>query len=93
MIYFGYTWLSKVYNNLGYDYLENKIGQFTFFVFTMVFVYRTLTFFNHEKYFRAFLIFAFIFIIFFYYKTGVFLLPGIMVVIFSSLYMMLKKYL
>jgi len=53
VVFFGYSWLSSSYNDkrTNYNYLENNIGQFTFVIFLLFFIYNLLKFIDKDSLF------------------------------------------
>lgn len=53
VVFFGYLWLSSSYNDThtNYNYLENNIGQFTFVIFLLFFIYNFFNFIDKDSLF------------------------------------------
>ena len=92
-LFFGYLLFSENYHTKDYNFLDNNIGQFSFFAFLLSLIYILMKLFAKEQLFPivlSFLIFgtALTFIIF-----KIFLWPLLLVTILSYLLFRLRNYL
>ena len=92
VIYFGFTWLNKEYYHQGYNLLNNNIGQFTFFGFFILSIFQILKFSGKEKLFLPILISLFFGILLLFFIKKIFLWPFSLVILISSLFFLLRKF-
>lgn len=94
VLFFGYTWLSTGYNDISnYDYLRNNFGQFAFFGFTMLFVYKLLKSLGREALFTTVIIVSFIAILILFLAKQILLWPFAIVLVISLFFFLIRRWL
>jgi hypothetical protein len=94
VIFFGYIWLSKTYNDSkNYNFLNNNFGQFSFAFFLTLFLYRFMKIFNKENFFPIIIIIFLLAIFITYFAEKILLWPSMIVFLISIPLYFCRKYL
>ncbi|WP_027388550.1 hypothetical protein [Chryseobacterium gregarium] len=93
VIFFGFTWISPHYNDIGnYNFLNNNYGQFAFSAFLVNFIYNLLKYIKKENLFIIFIIISFTLIGITFLTTKIFLWPFAIVLLMSLIFNYVRKW-